>query len=63
MQTKANGQAAHGKSLGAVFIGETHGDRDSRKGVRPLLTILVEPGNLAGPGTRLQRGALGLWGF
>ena len=28
MQTKANGQAAHGKSLGAVFTGEAHGDRD-----------------------------------
>lgn len=29
MQTKANGQAAHGESLGAVFTGEAHGDSDS----------------------------------
>ena len=62
MQTKANGQAAHGKALGAVFTGEVHGDRDNRS-VCPLLTILVEPGNLAGPGTGCQGGALGLWGF
>ena len=60
MQTKAYGQAAH--ALGAVFTGEAHGDRDSRS-VCPLLTILVEPGNLAGPGTGCQGGALGLWGF
>ena len=62
MQTKANGQAAHGKSLGAVFTGEAHGDRDSGS-VCPLLTILVEPGNLAGPGTGRQGGDPGLWGF
>ena len=53
MQTKAYGQAAH--ALGAVFTGEAHGDRDSRS-VCPLLTILVEPGNLAGPGTGRQGG-------
>ena len=40
MQTKANGQAAHGKALGAVFTGEAHGDRDSRSVC--LLRLLEE---------------------
>lgn len=43
-------QSSQGKLMETVTV----------KGCLSTLTILVEPGNLAGPGTGLQRGALGL---